>query len=652
MKRHPIVLAIALSACWAASTAMAGAPTPLTTVRVASGLNRPIFATAAPGDFDRLFIVEKRGVIKILNLDTGVVNGTAFLNIDALILGGNSNNDERGLLGMAFHPDYGTNGAFYVYYTNSIDDTVVARYTVSANPDVADSGSAQTVITYDQPQSNHNGGWIGFSPLDGYLYIGSGDGGGGGDDDAGHTPGVGNGQDITNNLLGKMLRIDVDGDDFPADATRNYAIPVNNPFVAPHIGDDEIWAFGLRNPWRNAFDRDNGDLYIADVGQNAWEEIDWQPGSSRGGQNYGWRCREGKHNFNTTGDCTQLPFTEPIYEYSHASGCSITGGYPYRGCAIADLQGTYFFADYCSNSIWSFEYDPFGLPPTADNRTSELAPGGGLSISSIVSFGEDAYGEMYIVEQCGSSCGEIYKIVAAVAPGNDCNSNGTEDFCDLVDGSSPDTNTNGVPDECEQVAMTAVQSCAVHCDPGDPINFPNCPADPVYRWCLNVSDPAPRSGGGLPDPRSDTRIEPRFYNVPGAAHVFDIQVDGPPPGTVFVEASCSDGSTPTADSVSVNGTTVTAAFQPPLPNTHCCTLTVSGGAVGVRIVWLLAGDVNGSTRVNATDKNIVKGKVTTWSPPLAGDDFFHDVNMSGRINATDKNLVKGNINDAIDLSCP
>ncbi|MCH7813175.1 MAG: PQQ-dependent sugar dehydrogenase [Planctomycetes bacterium] len=655
MKRHPIVMAIALSAWWAASTTMAGTPTPLTTVRVASGLNRPVFATAAPGDFDRLFIVEKRGVIRILDFDTGAVNPINFLNIDALILGGNSNNDERGLLGMAFHPDYGTNGFFYVYYTNNVDNTVVARYTVSANPDVADAGSASIVLTYNQPQSNHNGGWIGFSPNDGYLYVALGDGGGGGDDDFGHTPGVGNGQDTTNNLLGKMLRIDVNGDDFPADPNRDYAIPGDNPFVGL-TGDDEIWAFGLRNPWRNAFDRETGDLYIADVGQGAWEEVNWQIGSSRGGDNYGWRCFEGNHNFNMSGDCTQVPFKFPIHEYSHAFGCSITGGYPYRGCAIADLQGTYFFADYCSASIWSFKYDPFGAPLVVQTRTGELAPGGGLSITSIVSFGEDAYGELYIVDQCGSSCGEVYKIVAATAPDNDCNNNTVEDACDLLDGTSSDTNTNGIPDECESAAVVAVQSCAAHCDPGDPGNFPNCPADPVYRWCLDISNPAPRSGGGgrggPPDPRADTRIEPRYFNDVGAAHVFDIQLDGPPPAAVSVDASCSDGSTPTANSVSVNGSTVTATFLPPLPNTHCCTLTVSGGATGNRIVWLLAGDVNGSTRVNATDKNIVKGKVTTWTPPLAGDDFFYDVNRSGRINATDKNLVKGSINDVIDPICP
>ncbi len=391
------------------AVAPAGAATPLTTVRVASGLTRPIFVTSPPNDFSRLFIVEKAGVIKILYLGTGIVNGTAFLNIDALVGGGGSNNDERGLLGLAFHPDYAANGYFYVNYTNNSSDTVVVRYTVSANPDVADAGSADTVLTIDQPFSNHNGGWIAFGPEDGYLYIGTGDGGSSCD------PGQ-RAQDVTNQLLGKMLRLDVNGDDFPGDPNRDYAIPASNPFVGV-TGDDEICAYGLRNPWRPTFDRVTGDLYIADVGQDAWEEVNFQPASSRGGQNYGWDCMEGDHCSSDSGCgagaciCDSVSLLDPIDEYSHGGSpfrCSISGGYVYRGCAIPDLRGTYFYGDWCSDQVWSFRYVG-GTVTEFQDRTAELAPGGGLSIANIASFGEDAAGEVYVVEQTAS--GEIFKIV-------------------------------------------------------------------------------------------------------------------------------------------------------------------------------------------------------------------------------------------------
>ncbi|MHC4588358.1 MAG: PQQ-dependent sugar dehydrogenase [Planctomycetota bacterium] len=281
----------------------AGAVVPLTTVRVASGLVRPVLATHAPGDTTRLFIVEQRGVIRILDLTTNTLLATPFLNIDALVAGGTSGNDERGLLGLAFHPDYQNNGFFYVNYTRTIDsDTVVARYT-RLTPDQADTGSASIVLTIHQPQQNHNGGWIDFGPNDGFLYIGTGDGGNSCDVGTGHTAVTGNAQDISDNLLGKMLRIDIDSDQFPADPNANYAIPVDNPWAGSATRDEEIWAYGLRNPWRNSFDRATGDLYIADVGQGVYEEIDYQEASSTGRENYGWRCMEGS-------DC------------SSASGCA------------------------------------------------------------------------------------------------------------------------------------------------------------------------------------------------------------------------------------------------------------------------------------------------------------------------------------------
>lgn len=378
----------------------------ITTIRVASGLDRPVYVTAPAGDINRLFIVEQHtGQIKILNLNTGLINSTPFLDIDGLSMG-----NEQGLLGMAFHPDYAANGFFYVNFTDSGGTTNICRYQVSAgDPNNANAGSAVTIMTYSQPYSNHNGGWLGFGP-DGFLYISSGDGGSGND------PGN-RAQDITSQRLGKILRIDVND-------SNSYTVPSSNPFVGI-TGDDEIWAYGLRNPWRPSFDRLAGDLYIADVGQNAREEINFQPASSTGGENYGWRVMEGTR-CNISGDalpCDDPNFALPVHEYAHGGapdgGRSITGGYVYRG-PIKDLQGVYFFADYVSNQIWSFRFD--GANKTEFiNRTTQLVPDGD-SISSISSFGEDALGNLYIVALGGG----VFKVV--------CESTITGDFngsCDV-----------------------------------------------------------------------------------------------------------------------------------------------------------------------------------------------------------------------------
>jgi glucose/arabinose dehydrogenase len=404
---HFIVLMLILT------TFCAAAGAGIAVKRVASALDRPLYVTAPPGDTGRLFIVEQHtGRIKILNLGTGVINATPFLDIDGLATG-----NEQGLLGLTFDPNYAANGFFYVNFTQTNGTTNIRRYQVSASdPDVADAASSTTVMTYAQPFSNHNGGWLGFGP-DGFLYISSGDGGSGND------PGN-RAQDITDQRLGKILRIDINDDDFPADATRNYAIPADNPFVG-RIGDDEIWAYGLRNPWRPSFDRLTGDLYIADVGQNQREEINFQPASSRGGENYGWRVMEGTR-CNIPGDllpCDDASFTPPIHEYSHTSapdgGFSVTGGYVYRG-PIPDLQGIYFFADYVSSQIWSFRFDGTNKTDFA-NRTAEVSADAG-SVQSISSFGEDASGNLYIVDLDG----EVFRIV--------CPSLRTGDFdedCDI-----------------------------------------------------------------------------------------------------------------------------------------------------------------------------------------------------------------------------
>lgn len=422
------------------------AQTPLTTERVASGLERPIFVTHAPDDYSRLFVIEKRGRIRIIK--DGVLLATPFLDIDANVGGGTSNNSEQGLLGLAFHPDFESNGYFYVDFTNNSGNTVVRRHQVSAgDPDIADPNAMQVVLRVNQQFSNHNGGWIGFGP-DNYLYVALGDGGSGCDPNE-------TAQNATGNLLGSMLRLDIDGDDFPGDTALNYAIPADNPFVEPNDARlDEIWAYGLRNPWRNSFDRVTGDLWIADVGQSQREEVDFQPAASTGGENYGWDCKEGTECSSISGcgsgacNCLDPNLVDPIHEYTHADGCSITGGYVYRGCAIPDLDGTYFFADYCDDTIWTLQYDG-AVVSNFMNRTSELAPGGGLNLDSITSFGEDAYGELYICDQNG---GEVFKIVPDVPGGivgEDCDNSGIDDACELAAGQLHDVNNDGDVDECD-----------------------------------------------------------------------------------------------------------------------------------------------------------------------------------------------------------
>jgi glucose/arabinose dehydrogenase len=383
------------------------------TVLYASGLDRPVFLTAPPGSIGRAFILDAHlGQIRILRLATRTLEPTPFLTIPGVSTG-----DEQGLLGLAFHPDYATNGYFYVNYTDP--NTKIVRYQVSADPDVADPTSATPVLGFVQPQSNHNGGWIGFGP-DGFLYIASGDGGGGNDSGTGHTTGTGNAQDTTDNLLGKVLRIDVDADAFPADPLRNYGIPPDNPFVGVS-GDDEIWVYGLRNPWRASFDRLTDDLYIGDVGQNRCEELDVQPGTSTGGENYGWRLREGVIATPNVGGSPPAGAIDPIFDYPHAgtgepcsdpgtgfTGVAITGGYVYRG-PVAELDGRYFFADFATGELWSLRYD--GSDPSSFDGTNyteltdhtgdpDFTPDVG-SIGSVASFGEDGIGNLYVVDLGG-----------------------------------------------------------------------------------------------------------------------------------------------------------------------------------------------------------------------------------------------------------
>ena len=353
----------------------------------ATGFDKPVSIKHA-GD-DRLFVIEQEGFIRILNTD-GSVNSQPFLNIESQVGGSETIGDERGFLGLAFHPNYTTNGFFYVNYINNSGSTVISRFSVSnINENLADVTSELILLTIAQPNVNHNGGDMAFGP-DGFLYISSGDGGGSGDQ-------TNKGQDLTS-LLGKILRIDVDN----MSNGNNYAIPSSNPFISTSAARDEIWAYGLRNVWKFSFDRNTGDIWTADVGQGAFEEIN-RVSSMATGLNYGWRCYEGNQIFNDAGCPNMNTLTFPIATYGHSgsSRCSITGGFRYRGNQYPTLSGLYFFADYCSNEIGVLEENGTGWDMTF------TAPFNG---NNWAAFGEDMNGELYV---SGISSGVIYKIIDA-----------------------------------------------------------------------------------------------------------------------------------------------------------------------------------------------------------------------------------------------
>ena len=356
-------------------------PDALTLEPFAAGLSSPISLTDAGDGSGRLYANEQAGSIRVIEAD-GTLRPQPFLDIGDRVLSGG----ERGLLGLAFHPDFGQNHRFFVDYTAKDDGhTVIAEYT-AADGLRADPASERILLTVPQPYANHNGGQLAFGP-DGDLYIGMGDGGSGGDPH-------GNGQN-TNALLGKLLRIDVDG--APASG-RAYAIPDTNPFAAVG-GAPEVWAYGLRNPWRFSFDRETGDLYIADVGQGSWEEIDRQPSDSPGGENYGWNVMEGRQCYGND-TCDQTPFVKPIAEYGHDQGCSVTGGFVYRGAEQPDLTGVYVFADYCSGIVFTLQVDEGTVAPKVVAQTQ-------LGITSFAQAGD---GEIYAVDQRG---GGVYHVAVA-----------------------------------------------------------------------------------------------------------------------------------------------------------------------------------------------------------------------------------------------
>jgi glucose/arabinose dehydrogenase len=345
----------------------------ITLTRVASGFVQPVHVAHAGDGSGRLFVVERRGIIRIVR--NGTVVPTPFLDISGLVTTGGN---EQGLLSVAFPPAFAARQHFYVHYTGlaGIGDTVLARYRVTPDADIADPSGAVTLLALAQPFTNHNGGQLAFGP-DGFLYVGLGDGGSGGDP-------FNNGQSLSS-LLGKILRIDVEGGGAP------YGIPAGNPF------GDEIWAYGLRNPWRFSFDRANGDLYIADVGQNAFEEVNVQPATSAGGENYGWKLMEGLHCFNSP-SCNQAGLTLPVAEYDHGAGdCSITGGFVYRGAQHPSLQGIYFYGDFCTGRLW-------GLRRSGAAWEGQLLLDSTLQISS---FGEDEAGNLYVADY---GVGDLYRI--------------------------------------------------------------------------------------------------------------------------------------------------------------------------------------------------------------------------------------------------
>ncbi len=347
--------------------------------RVSSGLGDALYVTAAPGQANRLYIVQQSG--RILIQQRGRLRGRPFLDVSSSI----SSGGERGLLGLAFHPRYASNGRFYVYFTNRGGDTRVVEYRRS-NANVANPRSARTLVSIDQPFENHNGGAIAFGP-DGYLYIATGDGGSGGDPN-------GNAQN-TDSLLGKLLRIDVNG----RSAGLPYRIPPGNPF-ASRSGRPEIYSYGLRNPWRFSFDRRRGDLWIGDVGQGNLEEVDFRRKGRARGVNFGWNAFEGRSSFKGASAARGAKPVGPVAQYSHASGCSITGGYVYRGKRAKGLVGRYLYADFCSGRVWSMRAGP--RPGGVREETKRL----GVRLSNVTSFGEGLGGDLYVLAD-----GSLYRFV-------------------------------------------------------------------------------------------------------------------------------------------------------------------------------------------------------------------------------------------------
>ncbi len=380
---NPAWLLVVAALSIVAETVEGQATPPTTRIQlelVSSDLDDPVGLAHAGDGSGRLFVVERMGRVRAVDTNTSVAS--VFLDITDRV---RSTSSEQGLLGLAFHPNFAGNGFFYVNYINDAGNTRVSRFRAPTTPGPVNPDSEEVILALNQPAGNHNGGHLAFGP-DGYLYIGTGDGGGGGDP-------FGNGQN-GQTLHGAMLRLDVD-------TSLPYAIPADNPFVGDARVRDEIWALGLRNPWRYSFDRLTGDLYIADVGQNNYEEVNFQPASSLGGENYGWPVMEANHCFPPGTTCNQNGLTRPVHEYDHGQGCSITGGHVYRGTEPS-MAGVYLFGDFCSGRIW-------GLFP-AEGNTRMVVQLGQFDIL-ITSFGADESGELYLLDKrSASGNGVLYRL--------------------------------------------------------------------------------------------------------------------------------------------------------------------------------------------------------------------------------------------------
>lgn len=444
---------------------------------VVNGLQQPVWVGGAPGDPSRLFVIEKiigsttTARIRVINgvdTPTPTLNPVPFLEVTNVANIG----IEQGLLAMAFHPNYAQNGYFWFTLSRDPDWYWVLRrgHRSAANPDQADP-TTELVWEIAHPRDNHYSGWIEFGN-DGYLYTACGDGGGSNDDQPPSGDTTGNAQDTTNNKLGKIFRLDVDGwdnipgnaddDGVPADPTRNYRNPLDNPFFGVP-GDDEIWAYGIRNAWRASFDRLTNELYVSDVGQDLQEEVTILP--PVGGLNLGWRCYEGTRETGL-GGCSPLPtpVVMPTIVYGHYDnpipplmneGCAITGGIVYRGSLMPCYRGTYMFADWCSGDIFTFRKGPNGEVTELTARRDELDPPGSPALNRPTSFGTDMFGEMYVVDQQG---GEVFRILpdGFQQPFDDCNANLVPDSCDISSGTSSDANSDGIPDECATVLCDTI----------------------------------------------------------------------------------------------------------------------------------------------------------------------------------------------------
>jgi len=563
----------------------------LDAIRVASGLSSPIFVTAPPGDFNRLFIVQQGGQIRILNLKTGVMNATPFLTATNLQAGG-----EQGLLGLAFDPDYATNGKFYVKCTApggafNAGISQIRQYQVSSNPDIADTTPAniKVMLSYDQPQTNHNGGWIGFSPRTGdydNLYIATGDGGNGDDQGPGHIEPGGNAQNNTT-LLGKMLRIHVDP------ATGTYTIPADNPNPSPNPSPSpqprrEIWLLGLRNPFRDSFDRATGRMFIGDVGQNTREEVDvQQPSNPGGGENYGWRDREGLIQNPTYATATPTPTpnpprVDPIIDYPRTTGRTVIGGYVYRGGLFPALQGTYVFGDYLGPStgggarVFTLNYDG----TTASNFqdiTSQLftipTTSGNISLANLSSVGEDADGELYFTD-IGN--GNVYKLSSILAGAASRKMHGTHPF----DIDLPLTGTPGT--ECRSGGANGNYTV-------------------VFKFAVPVSTvgSAGVSGIGSITSQAKDSNDPRQYvvNLTGVTNVQNVVV--------------------TLNNVTDVAGNISSSVSVPMA--------------------VLTGDTNADRFVDAVDVSQTKSQSGN---AVTSSNFREDVNGDGFIDAVDVALVK------------